>query len=44
MANFTDEELCIIAIILNEETEETKVHEAWQNRVFDTIYVHIFWI
>jgi hypothetical protein len=25
MANFTDEELCIIAIILDKETEEMKV-------------------
>jgi len=39
MANFTDEELCIIAIILDEETEEEKtpkrrkwVHEAWKKR------------
>lgn len=39
MANFTDEELCIIAIILDEETEEEKtpkrrkwVHEAWQKK------------
>jgi hypothetical protein len=28
MAYFTDKELCIIAIILDEETEETKV-SAW---------------
>jgi len=41
MANFTDEELCIIAIILDEETEQEEkktpkrrkwVHEAWQKR------------
>jgi hypothetical protein len=38
MANFTDEELCIVAIILDEETELLNpkkrkwVHEAWQKR------------
>jgi len=40
MANFTDEELVIIAIILDEETDEKDktpkrrkwVHEAWQKR------------
>jgi hypothetical protein len=55
LTNFTDEELCIITIILDEETEEEKkkipkrrkwVHEAWQKRILDTIYIyiHIFWI
>lgn len=38
ITNFTDEELCIIAITLDEETEQLNpkkrkwVHEAWQKR------------
>jgi hypothetical protein len=38
MTNFTDEDLCIIAIILDEETEQTSkkrkwVHGARQKRI-----------
>jgi hypothetical protein len=37
MANFTDEELCIIAIILDEETEEkekkTPKRRKWMHEV-----------
>lgn len=38
MTNFTDEELCILAIILDVEIEQSNlkkrkwVHEAWKNR------------